>query len=413
MIGAGLAGLTAALRLAEGGARVTLVAKGAGSLPLSPGTIDVLGYAPERVASPRESLPAFLEAHPEHPYAHLGGGVLEDALAWFAERVPGMRYTGDGPRNMLLPSAVGVARPTALAPASMAGADLRAGGRFVVVGLAGLKDFFPRLLADNLERADLPDGAAVSARHAEVSVSPRPGRADVAGQVYARALDEPGFRAQFAAALRGVAEPGETILLPAVLGMTRAAAVWDDLQERVGAPIAEIPTVPPSVAGMRLNAELTGAASRAGVRMVLGIAAVGGAGEGGRLTGVLVRDAARTRELPAEAVVLATGGFAAGGIELDSHGGLREVVLDLPVSGPPAGAAPLSARHLDRQPLMASGVAVDDALRPAGPGGDPVWDNLRAAGSVVAGAEPWREKSGEGIAIAGGYRAACAILEET
>jgi glycerol-3-phosphate dehydrogenase subunit B len=58
-------------------------------------------------------------------------------------------------------------------------------------------------------------------------------------------------------------------------------------------------------------------------------------------------------------------------------------------------------------------VAVDGMLRPVGPGGEPVWDNLHAAGTIVAGAEPWREKSGEGIAIAGAYRAAGAILEET
>ena len=46
-----------------------------------------------------------------------------------------------------------------------------------------------------------------------------------------------------------------------------------------------------------------------------------------------------TRALPADAVVLATGGFAAGGIELDSHGVLRETVLGLPVTGPPEGGA--------------------------------------------------------------------------
>lgn len=413
VIGAGLAGLVAGVRLAEGGMRVTLVAKGVGSLNLSPGVIDVLGYAPGRVDAPREAIGALVAERPDHPYARIGVDALEESLAWFTDRVPQMRYRGDGARNMLLPTAVGVPRPTALAPASMAGADLRAGGRFLVVGLSALKDFFPRLLADNLARADLPDGATISARHAEITASPRPGRADVAGQVYARGLDDPAFRGEFAAALRGLAEPGETILLPAVLGMARAAEVFDELQDRVGAPIAEIPTVPPSVAGMRLNTELAGAFARAGGRVILGVEAVGAAGADGRISGVLIRDAARTRDLPADAVVLATGGFSAGGIELDSYGGLREVVFDLPVSGPPEGVAPLSERHLDHQPLMASGVAVDRMLRPVGPGGEPVWDNLRAAGTIVAGAEPWREKSGEGIAIAGAYRAAGAILEET
>ena len=49
VIGAGLAGLVTALRLRRAGARVTLVTKGVGGLQLGHGTIDLLGYDPERV----------------------------------------------------------------------------------------------------------------------------------------------------------------------------------------------------------------------------------------------------------------------------------------------------------------------------------------------------------------------------
>ena len=52
VVGTGLAGLTAAVRLAESGARVLVLAKGVGATHLSGGTIDVLGYAPERVDRP-------------------------------------------------------------------------------------------------------------------------------------------------------------------------------------------------------------------------------------------------------------------------------------------------------------------------------------------------------------------------
>jgi glycerol-3-phosphate dehydrogenase subunit B len=52
VIGAGLAGLTAALRLAEAGQRVAVLAKGVGATHLAPPTIDVLGYANGPVGSP-------------------------------------------------------------------------------------------------------------------------------------------------------------------------------------------------------------------------------------------------------------------------------------------------------------------------------------------------------------------------
>ena len=45
VIGAGIAGLTAAIRLREAGHQVTLMSKGIGGLQLSQGSIDVLGYA--------------------------------------------------------------------------------------------------------------------------------------------------------------------------------------------------------------------------------------------------------------------------------------------------------------------------------------------------------------------------------
>ncbi len=411
VIGAGLAGLTAALRLAEGGARVTVVATGSGSLPLSPGTIDVMGYDEGgRVDAPAAAVAAL--AHSGHPYAQVSH-VLDEALAWFAARVPALRYEGGTDANMLLPTAVGVPRPTALAPASMAAADLRPGIELMVAGLRVVKDFFPSLLADNLGRAaGLP--RPVGVRHAEIAVSPRPDRADVAPQVFARALDgDPAFRRAFADSLLGVAAAGETLALPAVLGLDRAAEVHDELQERLGVPVAEIATVPPSVPGMRLDRALRAAVTAAGGRVILGTSAVGGEGSGGDLTGVVVREASRQRALPADAVVLATGGFSAGGLQLDSHGGLREAVLGLPVDGPPEGERGLSARHLDHQPLMAAGVRAGADGRVVDGDGSVVWGNLWAAGAIVAGAQPWREKSGEGIAIAGGYRAATGILEAT
>ena len=42
VVGTGVAGLTAATRLAEEGARVCVIAKGVGSTHLAPGTIDAL-----------------------------------------------------------------------------------------------------------------------------------------------------------------------------------------------------------------------------------------------------------------------------------------------------------------------------------------------------------------------------------
>ena len=56
VIGAGLAGLAAAIKAADAGLSVTLVTKGVGGIQLGTGTVDILGYRPEPVDKPLEAL---------------------------------------------------------------------------------------------------------------------------------------------------------------------------------------------------------------------------------------------------------------------------------------------------------------------------------------------------------------------
>jgi glycerol-3-phosphate dehydrogenase subunit B len=101
---------------------------------------------------------------------------------------------------------------------------------------------------------------------------------------------------------------------------------------------------------------------------------------------------------------LASGGFASGGIELDSHWVTHERVLGLPLTGVPAAGEPrFVGSYLAEQPISRAGIAVDHELRASGAA------NVLVAGAALPGAVPWREGSGEGIALASGYRAAQVI----
>jgi glycerol-3-phosphate dehydrogenase subunit B len=337
---------------------------------------------------------------------------VAEALAWFCERAGALGYAGGLERNVLLPTAVGALRPTAVVPASMAAGDLSGGGRVLIAGFRSLKDFHPRYAASNLAGAEAAAGARVAARGEELATSPQPGRADVPPMDYARGLDDPALRAELGAELRRLVAPGEAVGLPAVIGTGPSLAAWEELQERAGAPLFEIPTLPPSVPGIRLFGMLSGAIRRAGGRIVIGGRAIGVERAGRRVEAVVVETAARPVAHASSAVVLATGGFASGGLDLDSHGAVRETVLGLPVAHAPAdGAARFGPGVLDAHPLGRAGIATDALLRPLGEGGEPVYDNVHVAGAQLAGAEPWREKSGDGITIATGYRAAGAVLE--
>jgi glycerol-3-phosphate dehydrogenase subunit B len=380
VIGTGLAGLAAAVRLTEGGARVQVVAKGVGATHLSPCTIDVLGYTPERVERPGEAIAA-LPA--EHPLATVGRDGVAAAIEWFkgvtADDYP---YVGSLDENLLLPTAVGARRPSAVVPETMAAGA--GDGPVCVVGFRALKDFHPALLADNL-----------GARAIELDLVPGR-RADLNSLGFARAFGDGEFRAAVVAQIAGRLEAGERVAFPAVLGLADAHAVWSELQERLGRPVFEVPTLPPSVPGMRVALLLRERLRRAGVRPILNAVVTGGD---------TLRVGLRDRPFRADRIVLATGGFASGGLELDSHWRAREVALGLPVTG--VGEERFRADYFGPQPMARAGVAVDERLRPAGR------EDVLVVGATLAGAEPWREKSGDGISLATGHRAAELILSES
>lgn len=412
VIGAGLSGLTAALRLAESGLRTVLVAQGVGATHLAPASIDVLGYAPELVEHPAEALPAFAARHTDHPYARVSVETLAASVAWFRDRVPGLGYTGSLDENLIVPTAIGVTKPTALVPEAMAVGDVRAGGRFVFVGLRALKDFYPAYLADNLSQLKVPSGAIVEARAVQLS---DPGReADVNALGYARLFEEPEFRKAVASELLPRLEPGEVVGFPSVLGLDLHQAAWQELQGLLGRSVFEVPALPPSVPGIRLFRALLGAFRRAGGRLVLGPTAIGAETTDGRVNALVVRGAAnRSTSYPARWFVLATGGFAAGAILLDSYGEVRETVFELPVAGVPSANRPrFLPGYFDDHPMARAGLTVDQRFRPVDAEGHPIFGNVLAVGAMLGGAEPWREQSGNGLALATGFAAASEILEE-
>ena len=157
----------------------------------------------------------------------------------------------------------------------------------------------------------------------------------------------------------------------------------------------EIPTLPPSVPGMRRYEILRAALRAAAGRLVLGAEVISHERSGTRVTSVATHAAGRDLTYVADWFVLASGGFASGAIELDSHWVTHERVLGLPLRGvPDAGEPRFASEYLSEQPMARAGVAVDAELRAEGV------ENVLVAGASLPGATPWREGSGEGIALA-------------
>jgi len=268
-----------------------------------------------------------------------------------------------------------------------------------VVGPRVLRDFHPSLCAANLSRA------GIEARGMDVDIEVS--RADENALGLARRFDDPAWRAGFAARLALMLGADERVGVPAMLGLADPQGAWSDLEHRLGRRVFEIPTLPPSVPGMRLFEILRAALRRGGGRLVMGAEVVGVERSGQSVTAVSTHAGGRDARYAAPWFVLAAGGFGSGAIELDSHWTTHDRVLGLPLHGVPAPGEPrFFADYVAEQPMARVGVAVDGALRAEGA------DNVLVAGAALPGAVPWREASGEGIALASGSSAAKSILAE-
>lgn len=405
VIGAGLAGLIGGLRLAEAGYNVLLVAKGHGTTHWAAGTIDLLDGE-----QPRQTIGQLISEHPDHPYSRSGLEALDAALQRLRQicKDGGYPLVGSAERNTLLPTAAGALRPTALLPATMAAGDVRLPGQMLLVGFRQLRDFYPPLAAANLR------AQGIDARAAYLDLPPARRRLDFPTTVVARLFEDAGSRATLAQQLRSLRGAATRIGLPAVLGMDRATQVVAALQEDSGALVFEIPTLPPSVPGIRLFNLLAQAFRRAGGHTQIGGWVVDKEAEGRRLKAIFTEAAARRQRHTARGFLLATGGIIGGGIRAEHGQRVVETALGLPVTVPNSSKGWFAERFMDQEghAIYRAGIAVDDQLRPLDEHGDLAFENVAVAGAALGGADLIRERCYEGVALASGWRAAGMLMEQ-
>ena len=405
VIGAGLAGLTTACGLAQAGQKVLVLAKGLGALLLASGCIDVLGFQPadslEPVTNPAAKLADFVAARPDHPYAWLGQETIESGLTAFMQLVQsqGLEYRGDFQHNWRLPSAIGAVHPTCLAPTALAAGDLSQGGSWLIVGFSHLRDFYPTLLADNLNQQNL--GARAESVSLDLSI-PIASPLNATPLELAHAFEQAEFRRQVIQFLSSRLKSIDRIGFPAVLGLGRHQEVLADLEKGLGKPVFEISALPPSVPGRRLFDALKAALLKAGGRLIVGSPVVDGAIVDGRVTHVRLETASRLKPFRAGAYVLATGGIFGGGLVAQSDGRVTETIFGLPVATPADRHHWFDPRFVaaQGQPVTRAGLTTAPDLRPRNGGPEPLAANLFAAGAVLSGADWAGSRSGDGLSLA-------------
>ena len=408
IIGSGLAGLSAALWAAQTQARVTLLTKGIGGLLLSNGTIDILGFqtSPDGSETLAENPFDGLEHLPKtHPYRVIGTENLQRGLDAFLAKTDCLQVPAPN-RNVFSPSPAGSARPTYALPHT--GLVLKDGMKLLVVGLEQFKDFPAQLIADNLARSE---HARLQARAMLVDLPGRGQEADVNATDYARSFDSPRgaeMLGRLAQDINAQVLPGEVVLVPALVGLR--SSTFSEFAAQVAAPVYEVPTVPPSIWGRRLYDHLLEKLRAARVDIRLNCEVSAARVEDGQVRTLDVARAGGVDVLKVDAVIDAAGGFASGNLRRDSWMSFSEAIFGLPLFSvqPPLiqGIHEIDSenrREIER--VLSTGVRVNAQMNPVDATGKVIAANLYCVGELIAGGAPWRELSGEGIALGSAWAA--------
>jgi glycerol-3-phosphate dehydrogenase subunit B len=191
-----------------------------------------------------------------------------------------------------------------------------------------------------------------------------------------------------------------------------------DLQEQLEMPVFEIPTLPPSIPGLRLQKILEAAIEKHGGVVLNGLQVVNSSFTPAQdssqqkkaLVSMETKAAWRRIAHPARYFILATGGILGGGLLASMTGELTEPITGAPVSAPAHRQDWFMQIQPDchflspvEHPIFQAGIPVNGSFQPATPEGNPLIENLYAIGSLLAGADAIHERSREGIALVSGY----------
>jgi glycerol-3-phosphate dehydrogenase subunit B len=412
IIGAGLAGLAAALFAANRGLSCAAVGQ-TGEINFATGLLDLMGVHPAGAKQvwedPWAGIDALVRDVPQHPYARLD---KEDIQGAFAEvltflEAAGLPYVRRMNQNSAVLTSLGTLKPSYCVPHTMWNgvAALEKKPPCLLIDIRGLKGFSARQIAAALENR-WPD-----LRTARISFPDTDHLNEVFTEHMASALILPQNREKFARALQPHIKDAQIVGLPAILGLYRTREVVSELEKMIGVPLFEIPTIPPSVSGLRLKEAFERGLRAQGVKYfsqkwVLAVRQQ--ADEGFQV------DIGRTaveQTLHSRAVILASGRFIGGGLHADRKR-IQETIFDLPVHQPENRVDWHRRDFLDTRGHLVNraGVEIDDSFRPLDRSRQPAFKTLFAAGALLAHNDWKRLKCGAGVAIASAFGAVKSFL---
>ncbi|MDX1300939.1 glycerol-3-phosphate dehydrogenase subunit GlpB [Photobacterium sp.] len=412
IIGGGVAGLSCAIRCAEAGLKTAVIAAGQSALHFSSGSIDVLSRLPNGtpVYQPFAQFDALKAQSPNHPYSKLGETKVREALTWYQEMIQArgvLLSSQPDDRNHLRLTPMGTFRSTWLSQQTVHQFPLTdtAGqlAHIALVTIDGFRDFQPKMAADNLARLSQFSEVKITTAAVELpdfdTMQRNP--CEFRSIDISRVLRDETKLHAFAKSLIQSVGKADLVVLPAVFGNGDGAATIKLLEGLTGFTICELPTMPPSLLGIRLEEAMKSHYKTLGGLILPGDEVQGGDFENGKLKCIYTRNH-RDMPLIAEHFVIATGSFFSRGLAAQRLN-VKEPVFGLDTAAIPDRDHWYQPQFFAQQahPFLKMGADCNSQFQASV--NNQTVENLFCAGALLAHYDPVFEGCGSGVAISTGY----------
>lgn len=408
IIGGGLAGLTAAITLAEKGVHTAVVSTGYSALHFNTGSFGLLSYNSEhKPASNVEA--AIAKLSDSHPYRRIGVELIAP-LAFQAKELlnkAGIAMSGDVLHTHDRISPLGILAPAWLTVDGIATIDelkRQHIKKAAIVDINGFLDFFPRFIAATLEKEGIE--CEIKSVTIDELRQIRESESEMRSPNISRILTGNRIN-KLADTLNETILPGDAdaIIFPAVVG-SESVDDFTLLRKLVDTPLYYCATSGASVPGIMLHNQLLRRFIQLGGTYFKGDSVTGACFSGDRLEAITTRNLSGDR-LVADNYIFAAGSFFSHGLRALPDR-IIEPAIGLDIDAPADRSQWFDIDMFAPQPYMKAGVATDSRFRAMHQGSATA--NLYAVGAALSGADSLREGSGAGIAMLTALHVANSIL---
>ncbi|QLB20820.1 anaerobic glycerol-3-phosphate dehydrogenase subunit B [Vespertiliibacter pulmonis] len=408
IIGGGLAGLTCAIKLQEQGKKCVIINNGQAAMDFSSGSMDLLGHltSGQIVHNFSQAFDILQQELPQHPYSLIGKQKTLEKAKQFEQLAHSLHLglEGTAEQNHWRVTPLGGLRTTWLSPNSVPTVWDNSPfphKKIVVLGIEGYHDFQPQMLAENLKQNAQFSHCELTTAYLNIPEldSLRDNSREFRSVNIAQLLEHKLAFNDLVKEIKQASQGAEAIFLPACFGLDDQR-FFNSLKEAVGLALFELPTLPPSLLGIRQRKQLRQRFENLGGLMLNGDRALKAEFNAGKVSKIYTQ-LHQQNAIYADHFVLASGSYFSNGLIAEFEQIIEPVfhsdIIGCKEFDRTNRLSWTSARFADPQPYQAAGVAIN-AYCQVQKQGETI-ENLYAIGNILGGFNSLELGCGSGVAV--------------